>query len=82
MRLSAPENLAESRVTIDLQKKFLDFSVVLLRSDFVLVSEKNHMKAHKNQWLLPLPSLPELPCGATNQGIHPGGEGADAFAVT
>src|SRR5713101_8092212 len=25
-----------------------DFSVALFRSDFVLVSEKNHMKAHKN----------------------------------
>src|SRR5262252_2780024 len=28
-----------------------DFSVVLLRSDFVLVSEKNHVKVHKNQWV-------------------------------
>ena len=27
-----------------------DFSVVLFRSDFVLVSEKNHMKAQTNQW--------------------------------
>jgi len=26
-----------------------DFSVVLFRLDFVLVSEKNHMKVHKNQ---------------------------------
>jgi hypothetical protein len=28
-----------------------DFSVVLLRSDFALVSEKNYMKVHKNQWV-------------------------------
>jgi hypothetical protein len=28
-----------------------DFSVVLFRSDFVLFSEKNHMKVHKNQWV-------------------------------
>ena len=34
-----------------------DFSVVLFRSEFVLVSEKNHMKVHKNQGLsTPLPS--------------------------
>ena len=26
-----------------------DFSVVLFRSDFVLISEKNHVKALKNQ---------------------------------
>ena len=32
-----------------------DFSVVLLRSDFVLSSEKNHMKAFKNQWVWTMP---------------------------
>jgi hypothetical protein len=49
-----------------------DFSVVLFRSDFVLFSEMNHMKMHMNQWLLTLPSLPDLPCGATNQGTPHG----------
>jgi len=29
-----------------------DFSVVLFRSDFVLLSEKNHMKVLTNQWFL------------------------------
>ena len=28
------------------------------------------MKVHKNQWLLTLPSSPNLPCEATNQGTH------------
>ncbi len=28
-----------------------DFSVVRFRSDFMLFSEKNHMKVHKNQWV-------------------------------
>ena len=28
-----------------------DFSVVLFQSDFVLVSEQNRMKTHKNQWV-------------------------------
>ena len=28
------------------------------RSDFVLVSEKNHMKVHKNQWIGPCHILP------------------------
>jgi hypothetical protein len=28
-----------------------DFSVVLFRSDCILVSEEYLMKAHKNQWL-------------------------------
>ena len=33
----------------------LDFSVVLFRSDFMLFSEKNRMKVHKNQWVLTMP---------------------------
>jgi hypothetical protein len=38
-----------------------DFSVVLLRPNFTLVSEEYPMKAHKNQWLLnPLPP-PDVP---------------------
>ena len=28
-----------------------DFSVVRFRPNFMLVSEKNRMKSHKNQWL-------------------------------
>jgi hypothetical protein len=32
-----------------------DFSVVLFRSYFMLVSEKNHVKALKNQWVLTRP---------------------------
>ena len=59
-----------------------DFSVVLLRSDFVLVSEKNHVKMHKNQWLsTPLSPL-DIPWRATNRGKHSEGWGADACAVT
>jgi len=35
-----------------------DFSVVLFRPNFMLVSEDHPMKTHKNQWLLnPLPHL-------------------------
>jgi len=48
----------------------------------MLVSEEHPMKAHKNQWFLnPLPQ-PDIPWGATNQGIPHGAWGADAFAVT
>jgi hypothetical protein len=62
--------------------KVSDFSVVLLRSDFVLVSEKNHVKMHKNQWLsTPLSPL-DIPWRATNRGKHSEGWGADACAVT
>jgi hypothetical protein len=35
-----------------------DFSVVLLQSDFMLVSEKNYMKVHKNQWIGTMPYHP------------------------
>jgi hypothetical protein len=35
--------------------KAADFSVVLFRPDFVLFSEKNHVKALKNQWVLTIP---------------------------
>jgi prepilin-type N-terminal cleavage/methylation domain-containing protein len=58
-----------------------DFSVVLFRPHFMLVSEEHHMKTHKNQWLLNLLSLPDIPCGATNQVTHYGIWGADACAV-
>ena len=61
--------------------KDTDFSVVLFRSDFVLVSEKNHMKMHKNQWLLTPLSPLDIPCRATNWGKYYEGWGADACAV-
>jgi hypothetical protein len=59
-----------------------DFSVVLFRSDFVLVSEKNHMKVHKNQWIGTMSYPPERLSGVTSRGqtMVPGG--AEAFAVT
>src|ERR671939_400335 len=59
-----------------------DFSVVLFRPNFMLASEGYPMKAHKNQRLLTLPSSPNLPCGATNQGTYHDVWWADAFAVT
>jgi len=59
-----------------------DFSVVLFRSDCMLMSEEHPMKAHKNQWLLILPSPPDLPWGAIHQGTYHRVWGADAFAVT
>ena len=59
-----------------------DFSVVLFRPNFMLASEEYPMKMHKNQWLSTLLSSPGLPCGATNQGTHPGVWDADAFPVT
>jgi len=61
---------------------YSDFSVVLFRLHFMLVSEEHPMKTHKNQWLLNLLSLPDIRCGATNQVTHYGIWGADAFAVT
>jgi len=48
----------------------------------MLVSEEYPMKAHKNQWLLIMPSPPAIPGGGTNQGTHHGVWRADAFAVT
>jgi hypothetical protein len=50
--------------------QYTDFSVVLFRPNFMLSSEGYPMKVHKNQRLLILPSPPNLPCGATNQGAH------------
>ena len=49
-------------------QKDSDFSVVLFRSDFVLVSEKNHVKMHKNQCVRTMPCSPEGLSGATNRG--------------
>jgi hypothetical protein len=45
-----------------------DFSVVLFRSDFMLFSEKNRVKAHKNQWVLTMPCPLERLAGATSRG--------------
>jgi hypothetical protein len=45
-----------------------DFSVVLFRSDFVLFSEKNHVKVPKNQWVWTMPYPPERLSGATSRG--------------
>jgi len=49
-----------------------DFSVVLFRPNFMLVSEEHHMKVHKNQWLLNSFSPPDIPWGAANQGTYYG----------
>jgi hypothetical protein len=49
-----------------------DFSVVLFRPNFMLVSEEPPMKTHKNQCLLNPPTPPDIPCGATNQGTSHG----------
>ena len=48
--------------------KASDFSVVLFRSDFMLFSEKNRMKVHKNQWVLTMPCPLERLAGATSRG--------------
>ena len=61
---------------------FPDFSVVLFRPNFILVSEEYPVKTHKNQWLLNLLSPPAFLCGAANQGTHHGVWSADAFAGT
>ena len=47
-----------------------DFSVVPFRLNFMLFSEKNHVKALKNQWVLTTSSPPAIPCGGTNPGTH------------
>jgi hypothetical protein len=50
-------------------KLFLaDFSVVLFRSEFVLFSEQNYMKALQNQWLWARPYAPARLAGATRRG--------------
>jgi hypothetical protein len=45
-----------------------DFSVVLFRLDFVLFSEKNHMKVLQNQWVWTMPDPSERLAGATRSG--------------
>jgi len=63
------QKLCEGEV-LPLDKSLLmgDFSVVRFRSDFVLFSEQNHMKALKNQWLVNQLSPLDIPWRATNQG--------------
>ncbi len=48
-----------------------DFSVVLFRPNFMLVSEEHPMKVHKNQWLLTLPSPPDYPLWSHEPGHTP-----------
>ena len=57
-----------SGIKCEEQLKGPDFSVVLFRSDFVLFSEKNHMKAHTNQWLWTMTYPLERLAGATRRG--------------
>jgi hypothetical protein len=45
-----------------------DFSVVLFRPHFMLFSEKNHMKVHKNQCLSNLLSPPDSSWGSHEPG--------------
>jgi hypothetical protein len=68
-------NLIHYSVNIHLLKLFdaakgnaLTFSVVLFRSDFVLISEMNHMKTRKNQYVRTMSCSPECLAGATNRG--------------
>ncbi len=51
-----------------MKEKTPDFSVVLFRLAFMLFSEKNRMKAHKNQWVLTMPYPLERLAGATSRG--------------
>ena len=64
------------------RKRSPDFSVVLFRSDFVLVSEKNHMKVHTNQWIGTMSYPPERLAGVTSRGQTMAPGGAESFAVT
>jgi predicted nucleotidyltransferase len=79
LKVDLEEKLKKS---VDLLTYKTDFSVVLFRSDSMLLAKENHMKVHKNQRLLILPSPPDLPGGAIHQGTYHGVWGADAFAVT
>src|SRR5207247_1634545 len=86
--LSALEHIALSTLSsardffLRLATREADFSVVLFRPNFMLAFEGYLVKVHKNQRLLTLPSPPNLPCGATNQGTYHDVWWADAFAVT
>jgi hypothetical protein len=58
-----------------------DFSVVLFRSTFMLFSEKNHVKALKNQWVSSRPWPSERLARATSRGHITAPEVQEAFAV-
>jgi len=45
-----------------------NFPVVLFRSDFMLLSEKNCMKVCENQWVLTIPYPPKYLSRATSRG--------------
>ena len=60
---------------------YADFSVVLFRSDFVLFSEKNHMKVLKNQRVLAMPYPSERLAGATRRGHTMAPEGQTALVI-
>src|SRR5262245_21582599 len=45
-----------------------DFSFVLFRSDFILVSKKNRMKVHKNLWIFDHAISSKRLAGATRRG--------------
>jgi hypothetical protein len=49
-----------------------DFSVVPFRLNFMLFSEENHVKVHKNQWFLNSLSPPYIPWGAIHHGTPHG----------
>ena len=59
-------------LTETLKEKATDFSVVPFRLNFMLFSEENHVKVHKNQWLLNSLSPPYIPWGATHHGTPHG----------
>src|SRR5262245_43288568 len=43
------------------QQQETDFSIVSFRSDFMLASEEHSLKAHENQWCLPMLPPPASP---------------------
>ena len=59
--------------------QYTDFSVVLFRPTFMLVSEKNRMKVHTNQWLLTMPCPLEHLAGATSRGQTMAPEGQKPY---
>jgi hypothetical protein len=63
------QKLCEGEV-LSLDRSLLmgDFSVVRFRSDFVLFSEKNHVKMHTNQCVWTMPYLPGRLSGAIRRG--------------
>jgi hypothetical protein len=63
------------------EKNDTDFSVKLFRSDFVLISEKNYVKALKNQWIGTMSYPPERLSGVTRRGQTMAPGGAEAFVV-